>query len=152
MMGYTHAAIALLAAKLLNLISWNTWLEISFIIVIAMLPDIDQPRGLLSKVFRPLTYKLHEHFGHRAFTHSIFPFGLGVGLLGLISPKFALLFAIAYGLHILTDMLTYTGVKLFYPNPTHFVILGGPLITGKWTDPVIFVFCLAIVIALMVMF
>lgn len=133
MLGYTHAAIALALAKALGLISTSSYLEIAILIFFAMLPDIDTPSSLLGKIFFPISRFLYAKFGHRSITHSL------IFMLFLTSPfainfNIYILVVLAYGSHLAGDMLTYTGIALFYPHNRNFTILGGPLLTGKWTE------------------
>ncbi len=143
MLGITHALIGLALAKALGLIELNSYLKIFVVMFFAMLPDIDIPSSLLGKIFFPISRFLYARFGHRNITHSL------IFMLFLTSP-FAInldiyfLIVLAYGSHLIGDMLTYTGVPLFWPQKKNYNLFGGPLITGKWTEGIICVLSLAV--------
>lgn len=128
MLSITHAAVALVVGKFLGFDAFNLLILTLF----SVLPDIDHPFSYIGKTFRPISYKVHEFWGHRGFTHSLmfmanivplcFYFGIGLPCL------------IGLALHILLDMTTYMGVKLLYPIRINFVIFDGILKTGKAVD------------------
>ena len=133
MLGVTHALISLALAKSLGLVSVKDYLKIFVLVFYAMLPDIDMPYSGLGKITKPFSEHLYSKFGHRNVTHSLL-FMLLVTSPLAINQGLYFLALLGYGSHLIEDMLTYTGVPLFYPSKKNFVILGGPLITGKWNE------------------
>lgn len=108
----------------------------------ALFPDLDaseskiknlklsKKKGLLSlvKPFEVLGFILHKTFGHRGALHSL------IGLAGfsfiayLISsyfeePLFFLYFSLGFLSHLVSDMLTKSGVEIFYPWKRNFRLL-----------------------------
>jgi inner membrane protein len=108
----------------------------------ALFPDLDaseskiknlklsKKSGLLSliKPFEILGFILHKTFGHRGALHSL------VGLVGfsfiayLISnyfgePLFFIYFSLGFLSHLISDMLTKSGVEIFYPWKRNFRLL-----------------------------
>jgi inner membrane protein len=81
----------------------------------SLLPDIDHPQSILGKLFFFLSKRISISYGHRTITHSIIFLGGISALLWWASPTIAPIFATAYSSHILFDLLTKQGVKLFYP-------------------------------------
>lgn len=90
-------------------------------IFFSLLPDIDYTKTILGQIFRPLSRFIYIRFGHRTITHS----ALYLFSLTLFSYFFEKLFFNSFGFtlivffasfsHILLDMLTISGVALFYP-------------------------------------
>lgn len=87
----------------------------------SLLPDIDYTKTLLGRIFRPLSYWIYVKYGHRTLTHSAF-FLFILTLFSYLIEKFlfnsfhfTLIVFFAYFSHILLDMLTLSGVALFYP-------------------------------------
>ncbi len=143
MLGYTHAAVALAVGKVLGLISLNSHFKIALLIFFAVIPDIDIPSSWIGKVFFPFSRYLYSKFGHRNVTHSL------IFMILLTSPiaiNFSLykISILGYGIHLLTDMLTYTGIPLFYPLEKNCIMFGAPIITGKWTEIAISIFSIII--------
>jgi membrane-bound metal-dependent hydrolase YbcI (DUF457 family) len=136
MLGITHALISLALAKSLGLIGIRDYLKIFVLVFYAMLPDIDMPYSGLGKIAKPISEYLYSKFGHRNVTHSLL-FMLLVTSPLAINQSLYFLALLGYGSHLIEDMLTYTGVPLFYPSKKNFVILGGPLITGGWIELVL---------------
>ena len=133
MLGYTHASIALAAAKALGMVTLNSYLEIFLLLLFSVLPDIDIPCSAIGKLFFPISRRIYSKFGHRNVTHSlIFMVFLTSPLL--INFNLYLISVLGYGIHLLTDMLTYTGVPLFWPFDKNCILFNAPLITGKWFE------------------
>lgn len=135
MIGITHALTALAAAKLLGITTLTDYTTIGVIVFFALLPDIDMPNTELGRIFFPVSRWIYAKYGHRNITHSL------ITMVVLIWPAVLLGYGVAallgYGLHLVCDALTYTGIPLFWLYTKNYNILGGPLITGKWLEVVI---------------
>lgn len=93
----------------------------------SLLPDIDHTKSIIGKVFFPLAKFLDVRFGHRTLTHSLtslIPLTLLVLFLelnilnpyfNLVGANYSLIFFFAYLSHLILDMLTVSGIPLFYP-------------------------------------
>ena len=147
MLGYTHAAVALAAGKVLGLISLNSYFGMALLVFFAVIPDIDIPSSWIGKIFFPFSRHLYSKFGHRNITHSlIFMIFLTAPLaINLNLYKISIL---GYGIHLLTDMLTYTGIPLFYPFEKNCIVFGAPIITGRWTEIVISILSIIIFVVI----
>lgn len=92
-----------------------------------LLPDLDKRQGIIGRLFPMISEPLEYHIGHRTLTHSL----LFLGMLGL-----ALWYALPFGWwlavmagtasHIFADILTPTGVELFWPSKARAVMPGNP--------------------------
>jgi inner membrane protein len=103
------------------------------ILIASLLPDIDHTKSIIGKIFFPIAKAINRRYGHRTITHSLVVL---VPLVALISAfqsayfpsiKAAQVFGLAYGSHIIFDMVTVQGVPIFYPfrrNPC--VLPGNP--------------------------
>ena len=91
-------------------------------IIGSLLPDIDKPNSLLGRLFFPISKFIDRRWGHRTITHSLI-FHLIVTLIFyfaeyiLNNPNYHLtfIFSIAVLVHFFCDMVTVSGVPLFYP-------------------------------------
>ena len=108
----------------------------------SLFPDLDaseskiknlklgKKKSLLSliKPFEVLGFILHKTFGHRGALHSL------VGLVGFSyifylicsyfgEPLFSIYFSLGFLSHLLSDMLTKSGVEIFYPWKKNFRLL-----------------------------
>lgn len=99
----------------------------------SVLPDIDHTKSPIGKLFWPLSRYIDTRFGHRTITHSLL-FLLCFSLFSyamqrLFCPTYPIaliLFFSAFS-HLVLDMITISGIPLFYPfvkNPC--VIPGNP--------------------------
>lgn len=95
----------------------------------SLLPDIDHSRSLIGKTFLPISRYLDRSFGHRTITHSLAFFiatGFLVALIGRVwqIDGLGLVYAFAFGSHLIFDMLTRQGVPLFYPWKRNPCVIG----------------------------
>jgi len=131
MKSFTHLSLGLL----LGVFLWNNDPLIIFAVVFGSLfPDVDYPFSLIGRLSQPLSFWIHEEFGHRTITHSL-TYVLINSLFGLILKNFYFQY-ISLGIlsHLLLDLLTNQGVMLLWPLQTRFILLDGELVTGSKTD------------------
>ena len=106
----THIAFAFVVVKIVEIVFLIDLLDspLAYAIVstFAILPDIDVMIGLK----------------HRTYTHTVY-FTLIALILLPINPKLALIGWISIFSHLVADMMTSSGVKLFYPKKTVFYLL-----------------------------
>lgn len=86
-----------------------------------LLPDIDHTKSLIGKLFYPIAKWLAVNYGHRTITHSLI-FLLSTTLLILFLEKnfsnnYNLSLIVFFGVlsHLILDMVTISGIPLFYP-------------------------------------
>ena len=116
-----------------------------FFLIGCMFPDIDHMNSIVGKKFKIIGWA----FKHRGFFHSLF----GLILISLIFYPFNVLvsifFALGYLLHLLLDMLSKKGVKLFIIGPS----IKGELIVGEFSETLIsFVFKISIFVLIFFLF
>ena len=92
---------------------------ISLLIVFfaAALPDIDIMGSWISKITKPASNLVHIFTSHREFLHSL-TFCIILFVLGIllrISLVYVILFLTSYLLHLVTDSLTKSGIRWFWP-------------------------------------
>lgn len=104
-------------------------------LIFALLPDIDHTKSPLGRLFSftRLPQYLDRNFGHRTITHSLLIY-LTTGFVVYFIESyfsedhpFTLIYFLAYSSHLVFDMMTVSGVPLFFPfkkNPC--VIPGNP--------------------------
>lgn len=104
----------------------NTLIVITAGLILGSLfPDIDHKKSYLSQKVKPISFITSKIFRHREFTHSIVGTVIVSYLLYTILSKvniepiytnmFLKSFVIGIASHIFLDMLTVSGVVLFYP-------------------------------------
>lgn len=132
MLGVTHVGFALLCSALLKLrLSFSESIGLA---LFSILPDVDSPRSLLGKIFRPLSYKLLEHTMHRGATHSLLFLCMLLCLLWLFLPNCCGLAALGLFSHLFLDMLTPAGLELLWPLKLRFTIFEAPISVGSKAD------------------
>lgn len=104
MTGKTHLLGGALAAMLL---APNSIEGSSLILLGSLISDIDHPKSTIGK-YVPLIPRL---LPHRGLTHSM----IFCVLCYLLNP----FLSYGVGVHIMLDMMTTSGVKLFYPLPNN---------------------------------
>ncbi|MEI6477635.1 MAG: metal-dependent hydrolase [bacterium] len=160
MTGKTHQVIGMTAGLASFLIATSPHYQpasLAGVLVVScigsLLPDIDQPGSRLWNAlpFGHIGGELVNPFlAHRNLTHSFLGYGIvcyGMYRLLLLAPLYwglgrhyvFIAFAIAYGSHILADMLTVEGVPLLFPNQHMFGIPPHPfqglrIETGHWFE------------------
>jgi len=88
----------------------------------SILPDIDTTKSWLGKLLYPISWLIYHKFGHRTITHSLlffaFIWALMIFLLrfGFIQdPNYLKIVLFSILGHYVFDMITVSGVPLFYP-------------------------------------
>ena len=91
----------------------------------SLLPDIDISTSYMSRKTRPISFFTSKFFKHRGYTHSIVGilsitliFYLVLGMFSYtedILRMASLSLLIGMSSHVLLDMMTHSGVELFYP-------------------------------------
>jgi len=115
MLGRTHLlAGAILALVLVHFFSHSFSIAlVSFFLCLvgSILPDIDEKNSLLGRHFRLIAYFSR----HRGFFHSVFALLLFTIPFYFLfqSPLPAISFMIAYFSHLLLDMMTKDGLRLY---------------------------------------
>jgi len=94
---------------------------LSATLVGSILPDIDEPNSYAGRRNKGTSHLIKAVFGHRGITHSI----LGLAVLSALiyaviyyyqlDIQYLYFFNIGYLSHILSDLLTKSGVPLLYP-------------------------------------
>lgn len=91
---------------------------------LSTIPDLDSPNSYVGRWFPWLSEPIAYSFGHRTLTHSL-PFLVVVGLFAWpLSSGYWLALVGGVGSHLLVDMMTLSGVALFYPSTARCVLPG----------------------------
>jgi inner membrane protein len=96
--------------------------------LLSLLPDIDHPESTIGRVFRPVSKKIQQKYGHRTVTHSLFAIMvISAALLPLLllprllqwgGPFWTGLYGaalLAFSSHIFIDLFNKSGVRFFAP-------------------------------------
>jgi inner membrane protein len=84
----------------------------------SLLPDIDHPQSFLGRRIPIIPQLIYDVWGHRSITHSLLALTtLGIATASTLhfSPYLLLGNFIGYLSHLLGDMLTKSGIPLFWP-------------------------------------
>jgi len=133
MMAPTHLAFGVLLGTssfaLCGRSLHQDWPALGCTLLGSLLPDIDSPKSALGRLLPFVSVPLEQRFGHRTLTHSLLALaGLGLLLLPLafLRPGAYCALLLGYLSHLLADCATQSGVPLFYPSPTVYVLPGNP--------------------------
>jgi inner membrane protein len=100
----------------------NPWYIVATLFF-SILADIDHKRSPMGTVFSftGLPQYLDRNYGHRTITHSLFLY-VPLGLLISVAESFlntervyTIIYFLAYGSHLIFDMMTVSGVPLLFP-------------------------------------
>lgn len=124
MMSYNHLAGGLtFTATFCSLYDINVFEKPEYLaltLTSSILPDIDNPRTLLGKVFYPISKWIERNHGHRTITHSLLGNVVWGFLLLLIewitkAENLVVIGMLAYLSHLIFDMCTRSGIPFFLP-------------------------------------
>ena len=123
----------------------------------SMLPDADYPKSWIGRPLGSVSEDLNRLFGHRSFLHSLvalllITIALGSPLWWITgNPTSVTAIFVAYGSHLLADMMTVGGVQIFWPSRTIAVFPGRSdyrIVAGSGSEGAF----VAVVLVLAVMF
>ena len=117
MMYRTHLAFGLFAG-LMFLPSFDIvdrLLFLGFVLVGALMPDVDTPESTLGRKTGILSRLLRFLAGHRGIFHSVFAAILFSGLVWMFNQTYGLALFIGYASHLLIDGLTKSGINFLHP-------------------------------------
>ena len=90
--------------------------------VCSLLPDMDTTKSAIGKFIYPVAWLIYQKFGHRTITHSLLFFALVwsafivLSYFGFIQdPNYLKIVLFSILGHYVFDMITVSGVPLFYP-------------------------------------
>lgn len=153
-MGHTHATLGAVSGLLVATIVHAPAPEgVALAIigaVVALLPDIDHPGGTLRGRLGIVGNLAFFWLSHRGLTHTLFALGATV-VLGLMShwPEPVLFtVALAYGSHLLADIITRGGLPLLWPLTDHIYHLPPSIETGGWVESFLWIVFLGASLAL----
>lgn len=137
MLFYTHLIAGLFSALLFLNYSENKIIFILVTVFFSIFPDIDSSNSKMGKY--GFSKVLTAFSKHRGVFHSL----LFVGIFYLILENYiqiiALPFLIGYSTHLILDVLTKRGLRLFYPLNFRF---HGFVRTGKFFEMIFFLILL----------
>jgi len=123
MTGKTHSSCGLLVGSLtieyFNTDLFTSVTIITLAVISSLFPDICHTHSKIGRRFKLISFFIRLLFGHRTFTHSLLFICIITCLLYIIQTPYHYLITMILGLlsHVILDMLTPKGVKLFYPIP-----------------------------------
>ncbi|MFW6026060.1 MAG: metal-dependent hydrolase [Candidatus Woesearchaeota archaeon] len=108
------------------------YIPLTILIVSSLLPDLDEPNSKSGRKVSNISYLIKKIFGHRGITHSLVfilvlaGFIYGIILYYSLPFNYLIYFILGYISHIFSDLLTKSGVPLFYPYKKNISV---PIIT-----------------------
>lgn len=123
--------------------------------VFSILPDADYPKSWVGYQLGGLSEWLNARFGHRSFLHSLLALtGVVLLLYALSKPTVGSWWVagiVGYASHLMSDMMTVGGVRLFWPNRIIAVFPGRDeyrVISGAGSERIFLVICLCAALVL----
>jgi inner membrane protein len=127
-MTLTHLAISGLMTSLM--VGTADPLAVSVGAIAGLLPDVDLSKSPAGRILFPISSFLEKRFPHRSCTHSILAsivvgavvYGMAYG--SVISWRLAHAIEIGYTFGYLVDLITKSGIQLFFPTTLRCVVPG----------------------------
>jgi len=139
MLAKTHLAITIFFVLIFLPFVLHPFSFILFSILASFIPDIDSK---FSKLGKNKSFRIIQLFlKHRGVLHSFIFLFFITFIFVLFFPIVSLPFFLGYGLHIIADSFTVSGVKLFYPFKTTY---SGFIKTGTRKETSILILFLAL--------
>ncbi|MBW2981379.1 metal-dependent hydrolase [Candidatus Woesearchaeota archaeon] len=114
----------------------NKYIFFAFLLLGALLPDIDTPNSKISRKI-PVIPKILSIFAkHRGIFHSIFLALAFTAIFWMLKPVYGIALFAGYFSHLLIDGFTKAGVNFLHPVSQ--LRLAGPIETGKIWEWVFF--------------
>jgi len=136
-----------------NILSIDFFIFLFFVFIGSIFPDIDEQNSKISKSLPPfISLYINRIFGHRGFTHSL----LGISLitflfyiiLGDIDYKNSYIYGFFIGniLHVIGDMVTYSGISHFFTFNRNVIKLNffGSFLVGSTYEIKLYLYFLSI--------
>jgi len=144
-MGHTHAligsALGLGMALSTHAAPNQTLLLMGIGALAAALPDIDHPQAPIRRKMGCLGNLLFGRLKHRGITHTLIAIvAVGAAAFTALPPLIGEVVAIGYLSHILADMLTVSGLPVFWPYKTesyHLMPKRFCMTTNTWPEHLI---------------
>lgn len=123
MKGSSHLLMAGCAGTALS-VAINGTLDPVFVVITAvggLAPDLDHPGSKLGRKLLPLSIPIWLLFGHRGGTHSLIAttaflmLAAGLSWFNPVIGWWAAGFGIGYGVHLICDSMTRSGIPLWWP-------------------------------------
>ncbi len=115
----------------------HPFLFIVLALITTLCVDIDYSGSKVGKLTQPFSSIIHKILGHRGLLHSMLvPICLFIIIQFLGYPEQAIAVLIGYVSHIVLDMMTPAGIKIFYPLQYN---ISGPIRTGSWAEKILII-------------
>ena len=118
MRWHSHIAFGFLAGLVLMhyINTGNTYIFFAFVLVGALMPDLDQPDSKMGRNFGIVSKLIKGVFGHRGLVHTVLGGVIICGAIWLfLSRVYGDAMFIGFLSHLFSDGLTKQGIKLFHP-------------------------------------
>lgn len=155
-MTLTHLAISGLMTSLM--VGTADPLAVSVGAIAGLLPDVDLSKSPAGRILFPISSFLEKRFPHRSCTHSLLASVVvgavvyGLAYSSVISWRLAHAIEIGYTFGYLVDLVTKSGIQLFFPTTLRCVVPGNRnlrLSTGSnWEYGILFLVVAALLLVL----
>jgi len=150
MLWYTHLAFGFLAG-LVSLAFFghgNIYIFFTFVLIGALLPDIDTPNSKMGSKFKILSKSIKFIFGHRGIIHTIWGMLVICGLFWFFVNKvYGTALFVGFFSHIFIDGFTKKGINFLHPFSR--IKIAGFIESGSTGESILFIlFLVAIVLML----
>ena len=111
----------------------------------SVLPDIDEPNSFIGRRSFGLSKLINRLFGHRGFTHSLTCWIMLAILSLLYSNTFTISISLGYLFHLMGDLFSTSGLRLFLPFSEKRVKMFITYQTGGTREKMIFYLCIVLI-------
>ncbi|MBN2112177.1 metal-dependent hydrolase [Candidatus Woesearchaeota archaeon] len=151
MMWHTHLAFGflfgLLSLPFVN--EGNVYIFFAFVLLGALLPDIDKPESKVGSRVKPVSNVIQAIFGHRGIIHTIWGMIVLCGLFWyFVNRTYGVALFAGFFSHLLIDGFTRMGINFLHPIAK--LHLSGFIETGTISETILLVVIIALSVILLI--
>jgi inner membrane protein len=150
MMWHTHLAFGFLFGLLsLPFVRYsNIYVFFIFVLLGALLPDIDNPDSKIGSKFSPVSRVIKTIFGHRGIVHTIWGMILFCALFWyFISRVYGAALFVGFFSHLFIDGITKKGINFLHPIAK--LHLSGFIETGSAAETILLIIITALIVIML---
>ncbi len=151
MLWYTHLAFGFLTGLIFLpfVNSGNIYIFFAFVLLGALIPDIDTPNSKIGSKFGIFSKAIKAVFGHRGIVHTVWGMLVLCGLFWyFVNRTYGTALFIGFFSHLLIDGLTKKGINFLHPISK--MRIAGFIETGTMGEAIVLIIIVALAIIMLI--
>ena len=151
MLWYTHLAFGFLAG-LVSLAFFghgNIYIFFTFVLIGALLPDIDTPKSKMGSKFGVFSKAIKSVFGHRGIVHTVWGMLVICGIFWyFVNRVYGTALFVGFFSHIFIDGFTKKGINFLHPFSR--IKISGFIESGSTGEAILFVLVCVLIVLMII--